>query len=195
MTQPGNLILEDNMSRFAIALLVGLSVSAAVRADDNGTETEIGGHKSLAPSTWKSQKPTTPDRVYQFDIPKADGDKDDAHLIVFMFRNGGGSVDANIKRWKTMVKPADGAKESDTYKVSEFKVGDIKVTMLEANGTYLLKKRPFDPDEQPEAMPNYRLVAGVLETNKGMYYIRMYGPQKTMEANRKGFDDWIKNLK
>lgn len=184
------------MSRFAIAALMGLSLTFGLRADDKGTETEIDGLKSRAPSNWKSEDPTGQNRVYQFTIPKADGDKEDALLIVFFFGTGqGGGIEANIQRWKNMVKPAEGAKESDAYKTTEFKIGDVKATMFEANGTYMLKKRPFDPNEKAEPRPDYRMVAVILETKNGPYYIRMYGPKKTMEANKKGFEDWIKNLK
>jgi hypothetical protein len=184
------------MNRFVMAALVGFCVSLGVRADGQGTETEIDGMKSRAPAAWKSQDPSGKERVYQFTIPKAEGDKDDAQLIIFFFGAGqGGGIEANIQRWKNMVKPAEGAKESDTYKTSDFKVGDVKVTMFEANGTYMFKKRAFDPEEKPEPRPDYRMVAVVFESKNGPYYIRMYGPQKTMEANRKGFEDWIKGFK
>jgi hypothetical protein len=184
------------MSRFAIAALLGFSLSLAVRADDKGTETEIDGLKSHIPAAWKAQSPSGQERVYQFIIPKSEGDKDDAQLIVFFFGAGqGGGIEANIQRWKNMVKPAEGAKESDTYKTTESKVGDVKVTMFEANGTYMFKKRAFDPNEKPEPRPDYRMVAVIFESKNGPYYFRMYGPQKTMEANKKGFEDWIKNFK
>ena len=184
------------MSRFAIAALAGFCLSLGVRADDKGTETEIDGLKSRTPAAWKSQELVGQNRVYQFTIPKVEGDKDDAQLIVFFFGAGqGGGTEANIERWKKMVKPAEGAKESDAYKTSEFKVGDVKVTMFEANGTYMFKKRAFDPEEKPEPRPDYRMVGVVFESKNGPYYVRMYGPQKTMEANRKGFEEWIKGFK
>jgi hypothetical protein len=184
------------MRRLAITALIGLAASLGVFADEKGTTTEIDGLKSTTPANWKKQEPTTRDRVYQFVIPKVNGDKDDAQLMVFHFGAGaGGGTEANIERWKKMVRPAEGAKESDAYKTSDFKVGDVKVTMLEANGTYLFKKRPFDPNEQPEPRADYRLIGVVFESKNGPYFIRMVGPQKTMEANRKGFEDWLKNFK
>src|ERR1700680_1633847 len=160
------------MHRYAIAL-AALSLYFAVRADEKGTVTELDNLKSTAPANWKSEKPTTPERVYQFTIVKAEGDKDVAVVLIFYFPNGGGPVDANIKRWKTMVKPAEGVKDEDAYKTPEFKVGDAKVTQFEASGTYMLKKRPFDPNEKPEPKADYKFIGVVFETNKGPYFIRM----------------------
>ncbi len=182
------------MHRYAIAL-AALAVSLAVRADDKGTVTEIDGLKSTAPANWKSEKPATPERVYQFTIPKAEGDKDDAMLLVFYFPGGGGGVQANIQRWKTMIHAAEGAKDEDTYKTTEFKVGDVKVTQFEASGTYVFKRRPFDPNDKGELKPDYKFIGVIFESPKGPYFMRMVGPKKTMEANRKAFDEWLKNFK
>ena len=180
------------MSRFAAALAgLALALGAARAAD-----TELDGLKSTPPAGWKAEEPATKERVFQFLIPKVEGDKHDAQLFVFFFGpGGGGGIQANIERWKGMIAPAEGAKAEDTYKTTEFKVGDVKVTQFEANGTYKHKKRPFDPNEQPELRPDYRLVSVIFESANGPYFIRMFGPKKTMDANRKGYDEWIKNFK
>jgi hypothetical protein len=184
------------MKRLAITALLGFALGLGARAEDKGTETEIDGMKSQAPANWKAQDPTMKERVYQFLIPKVEGDKDNAMLLVFHFGSGGGGGnEANIERWKKMVRPAEGARDADAYKTTALKVGDVKVTMLEANGVYLFKKRPFDPNEQPEPRADYRLIGVIFESKNGPYYIRMVGPKNTMEANRKGFEDWLKGFK
>src|SRR5947209_20547732 len=102
------------MHRYAIAL-AALSLSFAVRADDKGTVTELGGLKSTAPANWKAEK-AGGFRLYDFTIPKAEGEPHDTKVIVFHFGAGagaGGDVKANIERWKKMVRPADGTKEED----------------------------------------------------------------------------------
>lgn len=189
-------IPEANMNRLLFAAMIGLALTVGARADDKGKEIEIDGLKSKTPASWKAEETTIQNRVYQFLIPKAEGDTQDAQLMVFFFGAGsGGSVDANITRWKGMIVPADGVKPEDAFKTSEFKVGDVKVTMLEANGTYKFKKRPFDPNEEGELRPDYRLVGVIFESKNGPYFMRAVGPKKTMEANRKGFEEWLKNFK
>lgn len=184
------------MSRFTIAALAGLMLAVGSRAEEKGTVVEIDGLKSKAPAAWRPQEPASRERVAQFDLPRAEGDKYDGQLIVFYFGPGsGGGAQANIERWKTMVDPAEGTKPEDAYKTSELKVGDVKVTVFEANGTYKHKRRPFDPNEQPEMRADYRMVGVIMETPNGPYYMRMFGPKKTMDAHRKGFEEWLKNFK
>ncbi len=182
------------MHRYAIAL-AALALPLAARADDKGTVTELGELKSTAPAKWKAEK-AGGFRAYDFTIPKADGEEHDTKVIVFHFGanpGAGGGVQANIDRWKKMVRPAEGTKEEDAYKTTEFKVGDAKVTQFEAAGTYLFKKTPMDTEAEPRA--DHKFIGVIFDTGKDVFFVRMVGPKKTMDANRKAFDEWLKNFK
>ncbi len=185
------------MKYSAIATACLLAAFGLARAEDKGVVTEIDGLKSTAPANWKVEKPGSRMQVLVFKIPKVQGDKYDGQLTVYFFGTGsGGGAKANIDRWKGMITPADGKKESDAYKTTEMKVGNnIKLTVFEGNGSYKHKDRPFDPNEQAEIRPNYRLVGVVFDSPNGPYFMRMIGPEKTLEANRKGFETWLKNFK
>ena len=178
---------------FAAAALIALA--GGLRADD----VELGGLKSKAPEGWKAQE--IPDtlkqfRMYQAKLAKAEGDAEDAELIVFYFgEGGGGGVDANVKRWKDMFSPPKGKTIDDVAKTEEVKVGDHKATVLEVSGTYKFKARPFDPNAKVEEKENFKLVGAVFEAPKGPYFIRVTGPAKTMEKHKKAFDEWLKNFK
>src|SRR5262245_59106621 len=56
--------------------------------DGKGEEITLDGLKSRAPSAWKMEKPGNKFRAYQFRVPKADGDKEDAELVIFYFGGG-----------------------------------------------------------------------------------------------------------
>ncbi len=88
----------------ALAVLV-----APVTAGDKGTTVKLDGLKSTTPSSWKEQPIDTKKvgtfRKYQFAIPKADGDKQDAELLILYLGGSGGNNEANIKRWKAMFAP------------------------------------------------------------------------------------------
>src|SRR5437870_4144460 len=85
-------------------LLVGLNFVHA-----GGETVDLGGVTSKTPAGWKSQKPSNKFRVYQFAVPKADGDKEDAELVVFFFGIGsGGGTDDNLNRWKGQFLPPEG---------------------------------------------------------------------------------------
>jgi hypothetical protein len=80
-------------------------------------------------------------------------------------------------------------------KVQEIKIGGHDATYVEIQGTYLMKTRPFDPSDKGEKRPDYRLVAIQFEGPKDVYHIRFVGPAKTVEAYKKGFDEWLKGFK
>src|SRR5271170_4195424 len=94
----------------------------------NGTVVKLDGLSSTAPASWKAGSPTSEMRMYQFVLPKADGDPLDAELIVFFFgKGGGGGIDANVQRWKEKFLPPEGKKIDDVTKVDKFKVGTVGV--------------------------------------------------------------------
>jgi hypothetical protein len=129
-------------------------------------------------------------------LPSAKDEKASAELIIFYFGpGGGGSAEENIKRWKGMIAPPQGKKIDDVAKVDKFKVGDVKVTYLDVEGTYLAKERPFDPNSKVERKPDYRMLGVVFESPKGPYFMRVTGPAKTVAEQKKAFDEWLKNFK
>ena len=159
------------------------------------TEVEFGKLKSKTPDAWKAEKLTSKLRTYQFRVPKAEGDEKNAEVVVFFFGpGGGGGIEDNLKRWKKMFLPPEGKTIDQASKLDLFKVGAAEVTYLDIQGTYLARN-PADPNAKEQKNPGYRMLSVVFECDNGPYFIRMTGPAKTVEKNKKGFDDWIKNFK
>src|SRR6516225_2382516 len=79
-----------------------ISVTAALEANQaagQGGAVSLGGMESRPPADWKQQATAGQMRAYQFQIPKAEGDKSDAELVIFYFgERGAGSVAANVTR-------------------------------------------------------------------------------------------------
>ncbi len=170
----------------ASALLFALIAAAS------GPVVVLGGLKSAAPGTWKESPVSSPMRVKQFGIPGKDGD---AELAVFFFGKGqGGSVEANIDRWKKQFQPPAGKTLDQVSKVGTVKLTSTKATVFDISGTYMHKTRPMDPGPgEPRA--NHRMLAVVLETPEGDYFLKLVGPAKTIEKNKKDFDAWLKGFK
>lgn len=184
------------MSRIFIAALTVLALTTTLRAENKGVETDLDGLKSRVPESWKQNKTDGRMRVLHFVIPKEKGDKHDGEVLVFFFgKGGGGGVDANITRWKGMIAPPAGKSIDDVSKVEKTKAGEVPVTILDAAGTYTHKARPFDPNEKGEKRPDYRLIGIIIESANGPYFVRITGPAKTIEANKKGIDAWVKGMK
>jgi hypothetical protein len=165
----------------------------ALAADKAEVVVDLDGLKSKAPKEWKEEPPANKMRYMQFRLPKATGDKEDAELQIF--KNAGGSVKDNIKRWQGQFTPPAGKDIDDVSKVTEIKIGGKTATMLDIHGTYLFKTRPFDPKDKGEKRENYRMLAIQFNGPENLYHIKLIGPAKTIEQYQKGFDEWLKNFK
>lgn len=177
-------------------MLAAAAVFAAARVDAGGTTVTLDGLKSAAPASWKSQEPSNKFRAYQFSVAKSAGDKEDGELVIFYFGAGsGGGVDDNLKRWKGMFQPPEGKTIEEVSKVEKLKVGDVDATYLDVKGTYLYKFPPFDPNAKVMKKENFRRLGVVFASENGPYFITLTGPAKTIEDQKKAFDEWLKAFK
>jgi hypothetical protein len=174
------------------ALLVGLNFVHA-----GGEAIEIGGLTSKAPAGWKKQEPASKLRTYQFAVPKVEGDKEDAELVVFFFgTGGGGGTEDNIKRWKTQFIAPEGKTIEEVSKLEKYKVGTgADIVSLDISGTFKYKNPPFSPTAKEERKENFRRFNVIFDTDKGAYFITLTGPAKTMAKSKEAFDGWIKAFK
>ena len=175
------------------ALTLGFTSARSASAQEKGTVVDLDGLKSRAPADWKEEKVSGTLRHAQFRLPKVNGDKEDAELVIF--RGIGGSAQQNIERWKSMFVAPEGKKASDIAKVTELKIGNTPVPYLQICGTYKSRFPPFDPNAKEVLKPNYCMLAVAYEGKQNPYHIRIVGPEKTVEHYKKGFDDWIKGFK
>jgi hypothetical protein len=166
--------------------------SAGAGSDDKEV-VNLDGLKSPAPAEWKKEAPANKMRFAQFRLPKQKDDKNDAELI--LFRDLGGSAKQNVERWKQQFQPPEGKKIDDVAKVTEIKIGGRTATLLDVQGIYLFKTRPFDPADKGEKRPDYRMLAIHFDGPDHLYHIKLTGPAKTVEYYQKGFDEWLKNFK
>jgi hypothetical protein len=170
--------------------LVGCSLLVFSVAACAGDVVEIDGLKSKAPDSWKKGTPSSSMQHAVFTLPKVEGDPEDATLTVYFFGGGGGGgIDANVKRWKDMFKAPAG----DKAKVEKSKVGEVEVTTVDVQGTYLFRVRPGDPNVTEK--PNFRLIGVYFGSKNGPYYMRFVGPAKTMDKHAGEFQAWLKNFK
>jgi hypothetical protein len=160
------------------------------------TTVSLGELKSDAPAAWKTKESPFKTRLFTFTVPKAKGDERDAEVQVIFFGKGsGGGVAENLGRWKKMFDPPEGKKHDDIAKVEKFKIGDVEVTTLDIQGTYLDKFPPFAPNAKTIPRPDYRRINVIFDSDDGPYFIIFVGPAKTVAENKKAFDDWLKAFK
>jgi hypothetical protein len=170
--------------RLLLTAVVALVAGPVVAAD-----VELAGMKSKPPADWKEEPPSNTMRMAQFKLPKAEGDKEDAELVLFVFPGGSGTLKQNLERQLAKFQP-DGRKE----KTDKIMVGAIEATYQDVSGTYL--KKPFPMAKEGTPIADYRQLYVVFEAKDGkQYYMNLLGPQKTVEKHKKAFEDWLKNFK
>jgi len=166
-------------------MLVALSVAAAV-----GYAAEL---TFTTPDGWNTVATTSSMRVADFSLARADGDAEDAELVLYFFGGGGGSVDANIERWLGQVQQPDGKPSSAAAKKETRKVHGLDVSLLDVSGTYIAEMAPGATERHNK--PDFRLRAAVILTPGGPYYIKLTGPQKTVAKWDASFEQFVASLK
>lgn len=132
-------------------------------------------------------------RAAQYKLPKADGDTEDASLVLYYFGQGqGGTTQANIDRWISQMKQTDGKSPKEGAKLGSLTVNGLKVTTVDLSGTYSAETSPGSGTFTNN--PGYRLRAAVVETPKGSYFAKLIGPEKTVARWGQTFDDYIKSF-
>ena len=131
-------------------------------------------------------------RVSQYQLPAAEGDTEGASLVVYYFGAGqGGSVDANLERWIGQMQTPDGKPSKDKAKTENTTVNGLKVTLLDVAGAYA--GGDMGGGGAAQSKPNFRMRAGVIETPKGAYFIKLVGPEKTVSRWDKAFQEFIRS--
>jgi hypothetical protein len=145
------------------------------------------------PQGWRQSAGGSAMRVAEFTLPHAEGDTEDAQLIVYYFGGQGGSVDANIQRWVGQMQQPDGKASSAVARKQTRTVNGLTVTLVDVDGTYVAEMAPGAASRYNK--PHYRLRAGVVETTKGPYFIKLTGPEKTVTRWERAYDQFVSSFK
>ena len=146
------------------------------------------GLKWTAPAGWVSKGPA-PFRIVTYAVPATSG-PDKSECIVYFFGPGqGGTVEANMNRWKSQFtrngRPSPGT-------MSKELVHGITVTMLDISGVYAAGGGMAQEGAGPS--PDYRMIASVAEGPGGNIFIRFIGPAKSVAAGMDGFRKLVGSL-
>ena len=157
------------------------------------TQPVAGDVSYKVPEGWTVEKPSSEMRLAQYKLPKAEGDGEDALLVVYYFGPGqGGTPEANIERWVNMVKQPDGLASKDKARTETLTVNGLQVNTVDVTGNY---SGGMSQDSAPKDSKSiYRLRGAVIETPKGAYFVRLTGPEKTVGHWDQAFNDYIKSF-
>ncbi len=179
------MLRRQRRSGLIIGLLLPLATIAQVdAADDTGTAIRLaGGALTMkAPKSWKKKDPRFRIIQYEFAIASSDGKTAPARVTIM---GAGGSIRANIDRWKSQFAKLSRSGES------AFKVGKVAVTLVDLEGTF--RERSGGPfSGAPEKLrTDYQMLGAIIVTpDKGQYFIKIIGPKATLAKQ----DDALKNM-
>ncbi len=130
------------------------------------------------PADWEKVKPDNNLRLGQFKLPAADGDTEITELAVFP--PFGGTVNDNLTRWEGQFT---GAEKKSTKGTTD----DGKAYyLLDMTGTY---KKPDGPPILRKTVDKegYQMLAVIIETKQGNYFLKLTGPKKSVAAQADAF--------
>jgi hypothetical protein len=157
-------------------------------ANSNPSLIELPSITLPKPSAWTWVKPSMQFRTLQYQVcnPVPGKVAPCADLIVSVFKLGdGGSVDANIGRWKNQFQNVDGTAAEPNR--SQRVVAGASVTRVDLKGAW-------KGMGMGEAQNNSEQLAAAIELPQETIYIRMVGPESTVEAARKDFEAMVDGL-
>jgi hypothetical protein len=147
----------------------------------------VAGLQWTAPAGWKNEG-SRPMRAATYSVPASAHDNEPSECVVYFFGAGqGGSVEANIARWKGQFRTAAGGPAEGH--VQKRTIHHLPVTTLDISGEYSGMGGPMAASKTD--MAGYRLLGAVVEGPGGTVFVKFTGPAKTVAANQQKFEQLI----
>ena len=147
--------------------------------------TQAGGVAWTVPTGW-GPVPEHQMRIATYRIHAIAGDPEDAECAVYFFGTGqGGSVEANLDRWKGQFTGPNG-QSPVLAKIEKQVIAGLKVSTLTVSGTYGGAGGMMG--QAPSAKPNSRMRAAIIEAPEGLVFFKLTGPLNTVAAAENDFN-------
>ncbi|MBG99126.1 MAG: hypothetical protein CMN58_02125 [Solibacterales bacterium] len=186
------MILDRTKPRKIVVLMFAAATFLMQHIGSLAKAESAGGLRWASPSEW-THRGSTRMRVATYIIPSIAGDSEDGECVVYFFGPGqGGSVPANLRRWLGQFRTPDGGPVDQLARTDKLRVGEIEVTRLEVNGTYLFKPTPFAPKAVPK--PGYRMFAAIAQGPVGPVFFKLTAPDKTARSAKDAFESMLQSL-
>ncbi len=154
---------------------------------------KTGSLKWSAPESWVKETPKSSMRKAQYSLSRVKGDPEDATVVIYYFKGQGGGVEANIKRWAGQFTQPDGRQSEDIISVRKDTVNDLKQTIVDVSGTFQFKMTPAQSSSTEK--PNFRMIAAVVESGSGPWFVKFVGPHRTIDKWQDSFYNFMKTFK
>jgi len=164
-------------------LMAGAALWMTANALAAGPETfKVSEFNYKRPAKWEWVENRSSMRAAQLKV--VDG-KAEAEVVFFYFgEGGGGGTQANVDRWYgQFAEPKDKLNPKSEEKT----VGGVKITYVQAEGTY----NSGPPLGQKVPMPGFALLGAIVEGKQGSVFVKMTGPKELVKAATADFKGMI----
>ncbi|HEY9227305.1 MAG TPA: hypothetical protein VIP11_11695 [Gemmatimonadaceae bacterium] len=172
-------------------MMVAAALVAAVstRAIAQSPTVTLLDYRTTVPAGWTPRTPSSNMRLAEYVVAPTDAGA--AEVVVYFFGKGqGGTVAANLERWKGQFSTPDGSPVPEV--VTRDSTAGFPITFAEYRGTYA---RGVGAGDASQAKPGQMLFAGIAETPRGTMFIQMFGAQARVAAERETFKRFVSGLK
>ncbi len=170
---------------WVLCAVIAAAAAVHVRADS------AAGLEWTPPAGWKSQG-SQPLRAATYLVGPAAGDTSAAECGVYFFGAGqGGSVEANLDRWKGQFRTPDGKPANG--RVARRSAAGLTITTLDIAGTYSGLGGPLASSAR--AAPGYRLLGAIVQGPGGNIFVKFTGPARTIAANQQKFEQLLTSFR
>jgi hypothetical protein len=197
-----HLLVAVSLLSVGTVVIAPPTAAAQAPATEAGPEARVfaiadGGFSLRAPAGWQRVQPKSGIVETEFAIPSegaaADGTPAQPGRMTVM--GAGGTVQANIDRWYGQFTQPDGSETKTKATSKKLELAGCKVTLVDIPGTY--KDSPGGPFAGGRTVerPDYRMLAAIVETpDRGNYFLKFYGPAKTVTAHADGFRTMVEGM-
>ena len=130
-------------------------------------------------------------RAATYAIAPAPGDNAGGECGVYFFGAGqGGSIEANLDRWKGQFRGPDG--KPAAAQVARRTVSGLTITTIDTSGEYSGMGGPLGSGR---GVSGYRLLGAIVEGRGGNVFIKFTGPTRTVAANAQKFQQLLASFR
>jgi len=171
---------------------VTLKPESAHAPGNPAAATSNEGLKFTASPGWIVESPSSSNRQAQYRLSRAEGDPEDAELVIYYFGGQSGTTQANVDRWIGQFTKPDGTPASDTAKVTHKNPNGIPVTIVDVSGLYAGSMMAMQQSGKPKT--HYRLLGAIAEAGNGPWFIKLTGPANTVGKWESSFQSFIDSI-
>ena len=159
---------------------------------NTGPKLDLDTMLAKLPEGWKRVEASSSMRVAEIHLKRTKGDTADAVLAIFHFPGTGGDAASNILRWQNQMKGPNGEPGTDVAVTDTMTLYGISIITTDVTGIQLPSGMGMGPSSE---IPDSRMIASVIETGVGNWFIKVTGPQKTVGKHEEKIRAFLKSAK